>query len=394
MPLEGEGGVGGINGPQEHEMALDLRERDRRYGLVRQKMAAQGLDALVVIGNAQINQKGFVKYLTNYRSILYNLVVIFPMQGEPRLLVPSPVQKYWAGLLSWISRVEEESPGLNEALANHLNDMGLSKARWGLINDKIMPADTYLSLIKAFPDASIVDATSIIEELRMIKTAGEQELVRGSAALADLSFKVMAETLKPGITERELIAEVDRALIAGGAEDIFHLFSSKPGNLFPFAPSDRAIEKGDVIILNTELSGPGGYWVQMVRTSFVGGSPKGDVDRMYDILMRIGAETPAQLRPGRRMAEVATWVRNEIINAGYDQGVHFGHGLGLDVVERPMVHIADETPLRPGMIVTVHPQLVSRDKTSTVWLADTYLITEGGTEALTKVDPSAVRVVG
>jgi Xaa-Pro dipeptidase len=115
---------------------------------------------------------------------------------------------------------------------------------------------------------------------------------------------------------------------------------------------------------------------------------------MYDILMRIGAETPAQLRPGRRMAEVATWVRNEIINAGYDQGVHFGHGLGLDVVERPMVHIADETPLRPGMIVTVHPQLVSRDKTSTVWLADTYLITEGGTEALTKVDPSAVRVVG
>jgi Xaa-Pro dipeptidase len=304
------------------------------------------------------------------------------------------VQKYWAGLLSWISRVEEESPGLNEALANHLNDMGLSKARWGLINDKIMPADTYLSLIKAFPDASIVDATSIIEELRMIKTAGEQELVRGSAALADLSFKVMAETLKPGITERELIAEVDRALIAGGAEDIFHLFSSKPGNLFPFAPSDRAIEKGDVIILNTELSGPGGYWVQMVRTSFVGGSPKGDVDRMYDMLMRIGAETPAQLRPGRRMAEVATWVRNEIINAGYDQGVHFGHGLGLDVVERPMVHIADETPLRPGMIVTVHPQLVSRDKTSTVWLADTYLITEGGTEALTKVDPSAVRVVG
>ena len=375
-------------------MRLDLTERDRRYGLVRQKMAAQGLDALVVIGNAQINQKGFVKYLTNYRSVLYNLVVIFPMQGDPRLLVPSPVQKYWAGLLSWISRVAEELPGLNEALANHLNDMGLSKVRLGLINDKIMPADTYLSLIEAFPDASIVDATSIIEELRMIKTAGEQELVRGSAALADLSFKVMAETLKPGMTERELIAEIDRALMAGGAEDIFHLFSSKPGNLFPFAPSDRAIEKGDVIILNTELSGPGGYWVQMVRTSFVGGSPKGDVERMYDILMRIGAETPAQLRPGRRMAEVATWVRNEVLNAGYDQGVHFGHGLGLDVVERPMVHIADETPLRPGMIVTVHPQLMSRDKTSTVWLADTYLITEGGAEALTKVDPSAVRVVG
>jgi Xaa-Pro aminopeptidase len=374
-------------------MALDLKERDRRYGLVREKMATQGLDALVVIGNAQINQKGFVKYLTNYRSILYNLVVIFPLQGEPRLLVPSPVQKYWAGLLSWISRIEEEVPGLNEALANHLRDMGLSKARLGLINDRIMPADTYLSLIKGFPDASIVDATSIIEELRMIKTAGEQELVRTSAALADLSFHVLAEILKPGITEREVIAEVDRALIAGGAEDIFHLFTSKPGNLFPYAPSDRAIEKGDIVILNTELSGPGGYWVQMVRTLFVGGNPREEVDRMYDILMKIAEETPAQLRARRKVAEVATWVRYEILNAGYDLGVHFGHCLGLDVVERPMVHTADETLLRPGMVITVHPQLVSRDKTATVWLADTYLITEGRAEVLTKVEPGEIKII-
>ena len=375
-------------------MVLGLNERDRRYGLVREKMAAHGLDAFVVIGNAQINQKGFVKYFTNYRSILYNLVVIFPIQGEPRLLVPSPVQKYWAGLLSWISRIEEEVPGLNEALAEHLNEMGLSKARLGLINDRIMPADTYLSLIKGFPDASIVDATPIIEELRMIKTAGEQELVRGSAALADLSFKVMAEILKPGMTEREVIAQVDRALIAGGAEDIFHLFSSKPGNLFPYAPSDRPIEEGDVVILNTELSGPGGYWVQMVRMSFVGGKPDLEVERMYGILIRIAAETPSQLRAGRKVSDVAKWVRNEIISAGYDQGVHFGHCLGLDVVERPMVHIADETLLQPGMVITVHPQLVSKNKTATVWLADTFLVTERDAQVLTSVHPLKVQTVG
>lgn len=373
-------------------MTLDLQERDRRYGLIRKRMSAQGLDALIVIGNAQINQKGYVKYLTNYRSILYNLVALFPIQGEARLLVPSPVQKYWAGLLSWIGKVEEEVPSLNEALSRNLKDMGLSKARLGLINDKIMPTDTYLSLVRDFPEAIIVDATSIIEELRMIKSRGEQELVRTSAALADLSFNILSDILKPGITEREVIAQVDRELIAGGAEDIFHLFSSKPGNLFPYAPSGRAIEKGDIVILNTELSGPGGYWVQMVRTSFVG-RPKRPIERMYDTLIEIRSGLASQLRPNRKASEVAVWVRNEIIQSGFDVGVNLGHCLGLDVVERPLVHLNDETTLRPGMVITVHPQLVSRDKEATVWLADTYLITEDSAETLTKLEPLAIKIV-
>jgi Xaa-Pro aminopeptidase len=377
---------------EEEKMALDLKEKDRRYGLIREKMAAQGLDALIVISNSQITQKGFVKYLTNYRHILYNLVVIFPVKGEAKLLVPSPVQKYWAELLSWIKNVEEQAPSLNEVLSRNLKDMGLSRARLGLINEKTMPADTYLSLIKNFPDASIVDATSIIEELRMVKTAGEQELVRTSAALADLSFKVLADILKPGITEREVIADVDRALIAGGAEDIFHLFSSKPGNLFPYAPSDRPIEKGDIVILNTELSGPGGYWVQMVRTSFFG-RPKSHIERMYDALIDIRSGLTSQLRPNRKASEVAAWVRNEITSSGYDIGVHFGHCLGLDVVERPLVHVSEEAPLRPGMVVTVHPQLVSKDKDATVWLADTYLITEDDAEVLTKVEPAEIKIL-
>jgi Xaa-Pro aminopeptidase len=373
-------------------MALDLEEKDRRYRLVRERMAAQGLDAMIVVGNAQINQKGFVKYLTNYRHILYNLVVIFPYEGEAKLLVPSPVQKYWAGFLSWIKDIEEQIPSLNEALSRSLKNMGFSKGRLGLINDRTMQADTYLSLIKSFPEAPMVDATSIIEEIRMIKSPGEQELVKTSAVLADLSFKVLSEILRPGITEREIIGQVDRELIAGGAEDIFHLFSSRPGNLFPFAPSDRAIEKGDIVILNTELSGPGGYWVQMVRTSFFG-RPKSHIERMYDTLIEIRSGLAGQLRPNMKASEVATWVRNEIINSGFEIGVNFGHCLGLDVVERPLVHVNDETPLKPGMVITVHPQLVSRDKEATVWLADTYLITEDSAEVLTKIEPLAIKII-
>jgi Xaa-Pro aminopeptidase len=373
-------------------MVLSLEDKDRRYSLVKERMAAQGLDGLIVIGNGQITQKGYVKYLTNYRSMLYNIVVIFPIEGEVRLLVPSPVQEYWGGILSWIKNVEEQVPNLNESLSRSLQEMRLSKGRLGLINTKIISADTYLSLTRDFPDSTMVDATPILDEIRMIKSRGEQELVRTAANLADLSFKVLSEILRPGMSEREIVAQVDRALIAGGAEDIFHLFSSKPGNLFPFAPSDRAIEKGDIVILNTELSGPGGYWVQMVRTSFVGRA-ESYVERMYDTLIEIRSRLSDHLRPGIKASQVASWVRNEIVNSGFDLGVHFGHCLGLDVVERPLVHINDETPLRPGMVITVHPQLVSRDKGATVWLADTYLITEDNAELLTRVEPHEIKIV-
>jgi len=322
-------------------MALDLKERDRRYGLLRERMAEQGLDALVVIGNAQINQKGYVKYLTNYRSILYNLVVLFPLKGEPRLLVPSPVQKYWAGLLSWIGQIGGGDTWAERSSRKGAAKHAVVKGKLGLISDTVMPAHVYRSLVSALPDASIVDATSIIEDARMIKTPGEQALVRDSAALADLSFTVMADVLKPGMTERVLIAEIYRALIAAVPRISFISFprSRGPLPLCSLRPRHRA---GRCSHSEHRAFRPGGYWVQMVRTSFVR-APRADVQRMYEVLMRICAEVPGQLRPGRRLSDVAAWVRDEILTAGYGIGVHFGHCLGLDVVERPLVHIKDET---------------------------------------------------
>ena len=228
----------------------------------------------------------------------------------------------------------------------------------------------------------MVDATSIIEEARMVKSESEQALVRKTAALADLSFKVLADVVRPGITEREIVARIDSELISSGAEDVFHLITSRPGNLFPYAPSDRKIEKGDIVILNTELSGPGGYWIQMVRTSFVG-KPKPEFEGMYDTLSGIAKDITNELRPCKKVSEVAEWVRNQIVSSGYAIGVNFGHCLGLDVVERPLVHINEQTSLKPGMVITVHPQLVSKDKEATVWFADTYLITEGKAKSLT-----------
>jgi Xaa-Pro aminopeptidase len=373
-------------------MMLNLKERDRRYQLVRKGMAGQSLDAMLVICDAQIEKKGLLKYLTNYRNTLYNLVAIFPREGEPKMFVPSAVQKVWAERLSWISNVEEQKPSLGEALVRNIKKMGLEKARLGLASPKIMTAEVYNYLVTNLPKVTIVDATSVIEDLRKIKSPAEQELVKGTARMADLSFQVLAEVLKPGMTERELIAEVDRRLVCEGAQDIFHLICSKPGDLMPFVPTDRTIRFGDTVIFNTELSGPGGYWIQMVRTAFVG-EPTGETEKMYDALLGIINQLPEKLVPGVKTCDIANWVITETSRSGYEVGVHFGHCLGLDVVENPRISTTDPELLQAGMVLTVHPQFVTADKKETVWYADSYLIKEDGpAEVLTTIDPEMLKL--
>ncbi len=139
--------------------------------------------------------------------------------------MPSEVQVFWASRLSWIDNVENQVPNLNECLVRNLKELGFDKAVVGLASPKIMSADTYNYLLEHLPEMTLVDATCIIETLRMIKSPAEIANMRDTAALADYSFQVAAEVLKPGITERELLAAIDQKLIERGAQDIFHLIN-------------------------------------------------------------------------------------------------------------------------------------------------------------------------
>ena len=371
---------------------LTLKEKEIRYNKVRQSMAKRGLDALIVICDAQIEKKGLLKYLTNYRSMLYNPTLIFPYEGEPRLSTPSAVQKYWASKQSWIKNVEQQNPTLEETIVRQIKEMGLEKAKFGIASMKIMNAATYNYLVEHLPEASFVEAADVIDENRKNKCPIEQEMIRQVAALADESFALISRVLKPGMTEQQLLAEVDTMLLTSGAQDVFHLICSKPGDLFPFVATDREIQMGDSVIINNELSGVGGYWIQMVRTAFVGPC-SGNAEKMYDTLVNLVNQLPEKLVPGAKTAEISQWLLEQTNAAGYEVGVHFGHCLGLDVVEKPIISIMDKDALEAGMVLTVHPQFVTTDKTETVWYADAYLVKEDGpAEVLTKFDPELLKL--
>ena len=76
-------------------MNLSTDEKDRRYTLIRKKMADQDLSALLVVSNAQINRQGFVRYFTNLPIPIFTHGLLFPISGDPILLTPSPLQTFW-----------------------------------------------------------------------------------------------------------------------------------------------------------------------------------------------------------------------------------------------------------------------------------------------------------
>lgn len=372
---------------------LTLQERDTRYANLRAKMKEAGFDAMLVICDAQIEKKGLLKYLTNYRNTLYNLVAVFPLEGTPKLLVPSPVQVIWAKRLSWINDVVLQKPALEPVLVDTIKQMGLEKAKFGVASLKIMNAYTFEYLKANLPEATFAEADKLIDDLRVIKTPAEIELMKETIDLTIKSFEVLGQELKPGLTEQEVMAKVDTFLTCNGAQDIFHLILSKPGDIMPFMPTTRKIEKGDAVIVNTEISGPSGYWCQMVRTAFVG-KPTERAEKMYDELQSFCVnDLPKMLVPGAKCSDIAKESIRKTEEAGYKMGVYFGHCQGLDVVELPKIAVNDDTPLRAGMVLVVHPQFVSQDDQETVWYCDSYLVKEDGpAEILTKTAKDFLRL--
>ena len=108
---------------------------------------------------------------------------------------------------------------------------------------------------------------------------------------------------------------------------------------------------------------------------------------MYNALMEIREAAHMELRPGRKVSDVAEKMRALIQARGFEYGVHFGHGLGLDVVEEPLINTANDRALMPGQIIAIHPHLILENKSLSIWVGDTYLIGEKKVENLTPYLP-------
>jgi Xaa-Pro aminopeptidase len=231
----------------------------------------------------------------------------------------------------------------------------------------------------------LAPAAGIVEDLRAVKSANEIERIASAAALADRALAHMVNLLRPGAVEREIALEGEFLMRREGAEAAAFpvIVASGPHSALPHADStDRALEPGDLVVIDIGAR-VSGYCSDMTRTFAI--APASDKAReIYEVVHRAQRAAAAQVRAGAVCGDLDAVARSLIEEAGHgdDFGHGLGHGVGIDVHERPRLAKGEETRLAAGNVVTVEPGIYL-DGFGGVRLEDLIAVTEDGAQTLT-----------
>jgi Xaa-Pro dipeptidase len=228
---------------------------------------------------------------------------------------------------------------------------------------------------------SLVTGETCIEQVRMRKDEAEIEAMQEAVRIAQNALQSTIPLIKPGITERELAAEITIQLLRSGSDSqlpFSPIVASGPNSANPHAfPSARRLQEGDMLIIDWGAN-VGGYYSDLTRT-FSLGEPEGEMKAIAQIVNQANAAAQEIAAPGIAAQEVDRAARGVIEAAGYGQYfIHrTGHGLGLEGHEAPYIRDGNPRLLEPGMTFTIEPGIYIPGRGG-VRIEDDVVITEQG----------------
>lgn len=250
-------------------------------------------------------------------------------------------------------------------------------------------ASSALNLQALLPNNKFTLASRVFQPLRMIKDETEISLMRRAGELVDLAMAEVLKKLRVGVSELEILTEVDYQLARLGSHA-----TSFPTSLYIINPkrvgemvhdkgkSTHPIEAGIAVPFDFGAI-YNGYCSDFGRTVWMGEPPQ-EYIRTFNLVMqaqRAGAEA---MKSGKATAaQVDAAARRVIEDAGYGKGFRhrLGHGIGMDVHEPPFLIHFDETVLQNGMTFTDEPSIILDDRWM-VRVEDVFVVRDDGGEAL------------
>ncbi len=254
-------------------------------------------------------------------------------------------------------------------------------AKVGLVGLNTLPYGTMQALMDGpLGAARVVDATDMVDRIKVLKSEEELALIRGTAAMQDRCMEAVLARIEPGIRDLEaagIAEQCGRAL--GSEQGIFLCGSSPVGQATPFGNrhiQNRVIREGDYFSLLIESSGPGGFYTELGRTFVLGKAP-GDMLEEFEFTKHARQFVLDRLRPDARCADLWNDYNAFMVSHGRPaEDRLFCHGQGYDMVERPLVRFDEDMPIRAGMNIVCHPTYLTR--TTLSWICDNYVVdTEG-----------------
>ena len=242
------------------------------------------------------------------------------------------------------------------------------------------------TLKKAAPrGVKLREMVGVIEELRKVKDADELRLIRDSVNLGASLLEVAVASLRPGVRETEIAAEMEYAARTRGAEAMSFetiIASGKRSALPHGRASSAPIPRRGFVVLDFGVI-LHGYCSDMTRTVWVGKSSRSDRD-LYEAVREAQESAVDAVRAGVTCGEVDHAARSVLRRARLDRFFthSIGHGVGLEIHEAPRLARGQRDVLRPGMVITVEPGAYLPGRGG-VRIEDMVVVGERGCERLT-----------
>ena len=380
-------------------------ELEYRYRRLQNEMAAAGLDAVIMVQNADLF------YFTGPTQA-GNLYV--PVSGQPLYLVRRDFLR--ARMESALAEVIP-CPALGE-IPGILLDHGCgAPKRLGLELD-VLPHNLYQKYRTLYPQAELLDASKLIRRVRMVKTQYEIHIMQDAGNQADKVYRRAAECIREGMTEVDLAAELEHlarleghqgyvrmrafngeltgAHVVAGADGAAPACTNTPlGGMgltpaFGHGASYNRIRRGEPIVVDF-ASCFDGYLVDQTRV-FAIGEVSDRIRRGYEDMLRIESLMMELVEKGATWGGVYHGCLALAREMGYDdnfmgipgaQVPFIGHGLGIEIDEYPLIARGfDSEALEPGMAFAFEPKLVFPGE-GAVGIENSFYLSEQGLKRLT-----------
>ena len=253
----------------------------------------------------------------------------------------------------------------------------------------VRQAQRFASLV---PDTQFLyeDDGAFLGQFRRKKSADEAEKIACSQRIAEQAFEQILPLVRCGRTEKEIALELDYAMLRLGAEALSFqtiVVGGENSSLPHGVPGTRAFREGDFITFDFGAV-YAGYHSDMTRTVALGACS--DAQReVYDVVLRAQQAGIAALRAGVPCKEADAAARQVIDDAGYGRyfGHGTGHGVGVEIHEKPTLNPRSRETLEVGDVVTVEPGIYLPGQFG-VRIEDMLLITDDGCRNFTAADKS------
>ena len=219
----------------------------------------------------------------------------------------------------------------------------------------------------------------------LAKSESEIEKIKKAQKLAEGAFDDICGFIKPGVTEKEIALRLEYYMLTHGAEGLSFetiAVSGKNTSMPHGVPTDKKIEVGDFVTMDYGALYDG-YHSDMTRTVAVG-KVSDEQKKVYNTVLEAQKAGLDFIRPGVSGKDADRVSRDIIENAGYGKyfGQSLGHGVGVEIHEKPNLSPSSEFILKKGNVVTVEPGIYVPGKFG-VRIEDFAVITENGAENMT-----------